>query len=207
MEETPWRRRFLRDTLTYLAFAGLVLFGGAILVHLIAEIATDGLSLPALTPGWAAVLGAVVGSNVPLAWTAYRRRVERRGEVEAVVCEVRICSDCMLALLRDGIMAPLYRLPYGALARALPKLVGDGVLTLNETGALVTYLAKLEEINRGLDRSGQAHAADRHDQIVVEYERLKIKVREVIEYKQPRWDNGTLDDAAVRVLFRLLPQE
>lgn len=181
MEEAPWRVKYLRDSLTYLAFVAIVLCAMALVVNLVVGIATEGLAPPTLTPGWAAILGALVGSNVPPAWAAYRRRVERRGEVEAALCEARICRECMEALIDEGIMAPLYRLPTGALARALPKLVGDGSLSMNETGALVTYLAKMEEINRGLDRSGAAHAAGKNDQVEGEYRRLKLKAQRYLK--------------------------
>ena len=44
--------------------------------------------------------------------------------------------------------------------QALPKLIGDNVLTKAEVAALVEYVNRVEEINRGLERAGEAHATN-----------------------------------------------
>src|ERR1700733_10500244 len=75
------------------------------------------------------------------------------------------------ALIDGGIMAPLYRLPIFMTSQALPKLIGDGMLDENEVYALIEWVNRIEESNRGLGRAGDAHAANDNAQARDEYSR------------------------------------
>jgi hypothetical protein len=58
------------------------------------------------------------------------------------------------------ILAPLYEFPISITVRSLPKLIGDGLLVRDEINILVLYQDRVEELNRGLSRALQAHAAE-----------------------------------------------
>src|SRR5688572_4523764 len=105
------------------------------------------------------VYGVFLGLLFPATYAWWRRRKERQGEMYAMHSEMRRASECIGALCGQDIFAPLYRLPLTMYTIALPKLIGEGNLDQNEIGALLEYMARAEELNRGLERAGQAHAA------------------------------------------------
>jgi hypothetical protein len=106
------------------------------------------------------------------------------------------------ALKRDNIPAPLYRLPIAMFSRAVPKLVGEGSLTFNEVGILVEYVNRIEELNRGLDRAGEAHAAGREPQMMEEFDRNLIKA-EGFSKVERRLENQSLFCATKDAVYRL----
>ena len=118
-----------------------------------------------------ALLGAILGGCIPLAWSLWRRRVERRGEITGMLAEVLRIQIQIRALIDAGVMAPLYRLPIFMTGQALPKLIGDGMLDENEVYALIEWVNRIEELNRGLGRAGDAHAANDNAQARDEYSR------------------------------------
>lgn len=150
-----------------------------------------------------ALLGALIGSFIPLGWSWWQRRSERHGEIQAMHVEFRRALEYMEALRRDNIAAPLYRLPTSLCKQALPKLIGDDLLTLNEVGALVDYVNAADEINRGLDRSGEAHAAGNDTWLRQEHSRTLSKVDEVIGQPKERYGGMNLFDAAQAAVFRV----
>jgi hypothetical protein len=119
------------------------------------------MSMKALTPtnllagAAGALLGALIGGGIPLGWAALLRRRERAGEIQAMQVEMYDAKRSMAALRKENISAPLYRLPLTMFERGLPKLVGEGLLTLNEIAGLIEYVMRSEELNRGLDRAGE----------------------------------------------------
>jgi hypothetical protein len=163
-----------------------------------------------------AIVGAIIGSCVPLAWTFAQRRRERHGEIDAMHIELLSTRDALVELRKRGILAPLYHLPVAICQQALPKLIGDGVLSFNEVGALVQYVNSVEELNRGLERARDAASTltsaplDNEPVRIVlreatenEYARNCEKARELLEKPNPRVENMPLFEAAENVLFRL----
>lgn len=161
--------------------------------------------------GWAgaviaALLGALIGSCVPLLWALCMRRRERRGELMAMQVEMYHARRAMTMLQNDGVLAPLYHLPLGAFNRALPKLIGEGVLSPNEVAALVEYAMRAEELNRGLERAREA-ASRAGDTVPLalqrEYDRNVLKVEHILNEEQKRLDDMTLFAAAESALYRV----
>jgi hypothetical protein len=156
------------------------------------------------------LLGAVIGSCIPLGWAARARRIERKGEVLGMQVEMFHGWRAMNALRSDQIMAPLYRLPLTMFERALPKLVGERKLTKEETAALIEYVIRAEEINRGLERAGAAHMANQTDALTEEFIRNLAKVEEMLTKKDERLGGLTVFEVAQAALARLtgekLPQ-
>jgi hypothetical protein len=152
--------------------------------------------------GWVgAVLGALfgttVGSCIPVLWARHLRRLERKGELVGMLVELRLAQLYMDALLKDGVASPLYRLPLSMFERGLPKLIGDGKLTTNEIGLLVEYVNRIEELNRGLDRAGEASKILANDLAVArEHERNILKAEDILSAKLTRHDDQSLFDGA-----------
>lgn len=162
--------------------------------------------------GWAgaviaALLGALIGSCVPLAWASWRRRIERRGEVTGMLSELLRVRVQLHALLHDNVAAPLYRLPVAMTAHVLPKLIGDGVLSDNEVYALIEWVNRIEELNRGLERAGAAHAAYHEEAARQEFERNQAKAVEIRDERLERHGDRPLLEATQDVLFRLTEEE
>jgi hypothetical protein len=80
--------------------------------------------------------------------------------------------------------------------QAVPKLVGDGLLSMDETGAPVEFINRSEEINRGLDRAGDAHAADNREWLDDEHQRNVTKASNLLEKKLERRGDLRLINAA-----------
>jgi hypothetical protein len=162
--------------------------------------------------GWAgavvaALLGALIGSCVPLFWAWRTRNVERSGELTAMAAEMYHAGRAMHALKEDAVAAPLYRLPVGMLDRGLPKLVGEGLLSPNEIAALVEYRMRAGELNRGLDRAADAavrgDASDVLRAVEQEHHRNLLKVEHLFDEQQKRLEGDTLFETAERALYRL----
>lgn len=110
-------------------------------------------------------------------------------------------------LLLDNSKAPLYRFPIGNFHRALPKLIADGRLDRNEIDTLVNYEDRVEELNRGLERAGDA-ARDQDKMPGVtglqkESERNQREARAIFDDELPVFGNRTLADATETALLRM----
>ncbi len=155
---------------------------------------------------WVAAIGTIAAVFVAL-HLARRdiksRRIERRGEIIAMCSDVYHARKRMETLTEEGIQAPLYRIPDSTFAGGLPNLIGDGRLRKNEIAALLEYANRIAEINRGLDRAGDAHAAQPggSDHLKSEFERNQAKASEVLELRA----NGQepLINEAERALYRV----
>jgi hypothetical protein len=150
-----------------------------------------------------ALFGAVIGSCIPLWWSWWRRWVERNGEITAMHVELFRVSLILRELIAAGMTAPLYRLPITITQRALPKLIGDGVLDGSEVYALVEYVNRVEELNRGLDRAGNAHALQDARLLLSEHKRNVAKATELLDQQLERHDGQSVFDAVQAALFRL----
>jgi hypothetical protein len=152
-----------------------------------------------------AIIGSFIGSFVPLWSATSRRREESLGEIAAMHVEFHLTHIALTELLEPAaqtVLAPLYRLPITICKQALPKLIGDNVLTQAEVATLIEYVNRVEEINRGLERAGEAHAADRHAQLLQEHGRNRAKAAELINRPVVR-DGKALFDLGRDALFRL----
>jgi hypothetical protein len=74
-----------------------------------------------------ALLGAAIGSGIPLWWSRRLRNSERRGEIIGMQVELQQAHIAISNLLLDAVAAPLYRLPLAISKQALPKLIGDAI--------------------------------------------------------------------------------
>jgi hypothetical protein len=150
-----------------------------------------------------ALIGALVGSAVPLfsAWNS--RRVERRGEISAMQVEMYHANLAMQALISEDDQAPTFRIPLTMFELALPKLIGEGRLTDSETSALVEYVARMEELNRGLDRAGQAAAMDQTVPTIMEFHRNRARASRILDEKLPRLKDRAVFQATFDTLHRL----
>jgi hypothetical protein len=148
------------------------------------------------------LIGTILGSAIPLwhEWNA--RRLERRGDIASIQTELMLCQRMLNALMTEGIAAPLYRVPTSATARALPKLIAEGEFTLNEQAALIEYLNRVEELNRGLERAGAAHAADKVGLLGEEATRNLQKAEGLLR-SEVRFQNRSLYVAASDAVYDL----
>lgn len=69
--------------------------------------------------------------------------------------------------------------------------------------ALIEYINRVEELNRGLERAGEAHAGERYAQVQQEYNRNYAKATELMD--KPFSGGKPLFDVARSALFRLDP--
>jgi hypothetical protein len=153
-----------------------------------------------------ALLGAGIGSSVPIWWSSRLRRIERLGEITAMISEASSAGSRMRTLIRGPVKAPLYRLPSAISKHALPKLIGDGKLTDAEIDLLVEFSNKVDEINRGLERAGAAHAANPEGSkwLDQEYERNVAKAAEAVEVDTAENKNSlSMVDSVLAALLRV----
>jgi hypothetical protein len=167
------------------------------------------ISHPDWLTGWVgaligAVFGTMLGGCIPLWWTSRLRRLERNGEIGGMMVELRLTQLYLTALLNDGIESPLYRLPLSMFEQALPKLIGDGKLDLNEIALLVEYVNRIEELNRGLDRAAEASTIPANGWVLAaEHSRNKLKAENILLEKLDRLEGLSVHDGAWDALFRV----
>jgi hypothetical protein len=162
------------------------------------------------------LVGALVGACIPLGRAWWQRRIERRGEITAMLEELRLAGDMMDALphpKRDDegrevlVTAPLYRLPLTFFELALPKLIGEGRLDEWEMHGLVEYVTRAEELNRGLQRAiqlyGKGTAGDEINAAKKEWARNCLKAEHIrLDRSEHRFQGKTVFDAAWGALER-----
>lgn len=147
-------------------------------------------------------IGTLLGTAIPF-WREWRRRrVERRGDIISMMVELRFAALALEELRTSDIATPLFRLPITMFERAVPKLVGEGLLSINEHAALIEYINRIEELNRGLDQAGGARAAGRELYVAEEFARNREKAEGFFKVEK-RLVNQSLFDAAMDTVFRL----
>jgi hypothetical protein len=133
---------------------------------------------------WSGAAGVILGSCIPLYWLGRARRIERAGELVAVRAELAHAHEYMTALRTpvkgQVVISPLYRLPTSISDRAVPKLIGEGLLKPAEISALIDYMVRIEELNRGLDR---ARAEKDAGDAILEYNRNVAKIAHILDDK------------------------
>jgi hypothetical protein len=109
---------------------------------------------------------------IPQWFDRHRRIVAHWGALRA---EATLCTEYANTLLRDGVMAPLYRLPTIAFEKAFPILLVEGELTEEQVLTLNRFFSQAQDINRGLENATRlAHAGD-DARLQQEYGRLLLK--------------------------------
>ena len=151
------------------------------------------------------LLGVAVGASIPLFSATHRRRLERRGEVIAMISESLQARSSITSLTLQNIQAPLYRLPTTIFKQALPKLIGDGHLRPTEIDVLVEFLNRIDELNRGLERAGDAHSKhpEGSNWLNQEHSRNVAKAKEIGELPSERFAGLALIDGADMCLHRM----
>jgi hypothetical protein len=133
----------------------------------------------------APVLAAIVAFLLALLPQFINRKRQRKAHREALLAEINVCERHARIYLRDGVAAPLYRLPTIAFEKSFPHLLGDGVFGRQAVEDLEDFALMIEAINRGLDN---AHAArDKHDghRLLEEVGRNQSKCRDLLESHGP----------------------
>jgi hypothetical protein len=138
-----------------------------------------GIALKSLVAGL--FLGAVVALVVPLFYNWRKRSTERYGELVAALRELNISREAIDALSIEKAAMPLYRLPTTISDVALPKLIGDGMLSDLEAIAIIDYLARVHELNNCLQRASVAQAACEDAAVSDEFKRTVAKAREIVD--------------------------
>lgn len=119
---------------------------------------------------------------------------------ESLQARSRIAS-----LTLQTIQAPLYRLPTTIFKLALPKLIGDGHLRPPEIDLLVEFVNRIDELNRGLERAGEAHSKNPEGSkwLDQEHSRNVAKAKEIGELPSERFAGLALIDGADMCLHRM----
>lgn len=132
----------------------------------------------------AAVTGAVVAFLLLVAYDWLRARRRRRAHFAALEAEMDYCRDLAQTYLRDGVKAPLYRLPIVAYANSLPALLSEAALGEVDTRHLLEFFNEVEALNRGLEQAeGARLIADRNEReakLDDEYSRNTLKAQRLI---------------------------
>src|SRR5947208_3535106 len=96
---------------------------------------------------------------LPYFYTWRKRNAERYDELLVALREMSISRAAIEALSNEKAATPLYRLPTTICDIALPKLIGEGILSDLEVIAVLDYLARVHALNDGLQRVSLAQAA------------------------------------------------
>jgi hypothetical protein len=100
------------------------------------------------------IIAVVVGFLLGLLPPWLRRKHREAGMLKALRVEVERCGTDARNFLKDGVRAPLYRLPTWIGDVCLPELVSASTMLEGELLALSNFYGIVEQINRGLDRVG-----------------------------------------------------
>jgi hypothetical protein len=144
-----------------------------------------GGKMPDLWDGVIGLLGVALGW-----WLAERTRISgerqaRLARLHALRAEIEHCGELLKTFLKDEVKAPLYRLPTWAGDHALGPIATDGSLGEGQVRALLRYYTNIAEINRGLDRAGEAHSSGDTVKLDEEYGRLRgLKIPALISMER-----------------------
>lgn len=123
------------------------------------------------------LVGFVLGFIPP--WLDRKRRL--RAHLQAIRAEMQLAQERAAMLLKDNVLAPLYRLPVSAYQTSFPILLAEGVLSEEGSHALGNYFCQVQDINRGLDNAtAMAHAND-NTGLTREYKRLLLKGQRLLQ--------------------------
>lgn len=152
----------------------------------------DNTTLPIVNPElWyqsneviAAFIGAALAFFLVMTYDWLRARRRRRAHFSALKAEIGYCHDLAKAYLKEGVAAPLYRLPTVAYANSLPALLADAALNHSDTRSLLAFFNEVETLNRGLDQAEDARLiadqAEREVKVDDEFNRNRLKAKHLV---------------------------
>ena len=117
----------------------------------------------------------------PFFYNWRQRNTERYGELLAALREMNILREAIDAISIEKAATPLYRMPTTISDVALPKLIGEGMLSDLEAIAIIDYLARVHELNDCLLRASVAQAACEYAAVSDEFKRTVTKARELVD--------------------------
>jgi hypothetical protein len=126
------------------------------------------------------LLSVVVGFALATFKDSWQRRRRRETHWAALRAELEFCRRQAETFLRDGVAAPLYRLPTTAYMRAFPALLADAAASEADVDALMQFFTEVETFNRGLDLAQAARAHNSETALQEEHQRNHLKARRLI---------------------------
>jgi hypothetical protein len=126
--------------------------------------------------------GVLIGLIPP--WFARKRRLKTHWC--ALRAEMEQCRDKAETLLRDNVMAPLYRLPIACYQISFPILLSDGALDEQDALTLGRFFSQVQDINRGLDNAAEMYKRDDIEKVRVEYQRNCLKANALFQNEGDR---------------------
>lgn len=146
------------------------------------------------------VLGVFLGLVPP--WYLRRRRLKTHWA--ALRADLNLCQESVGNLMKDQVMAPLYRLPLKSYDTSFPVLLADGAIAEDEVLTLSRCFGLIEDINRGLDNAAAANMAGQDSKLEAEYKRNLMKATQLIEGKS---ENEAILEQARKTINEKLSQE
>ena len=124
------------------------------------------------------ILAGFVLAFVP-PWLDRKRRL--RTHLQAIRAEMQLAQERASMLLKDEVLAPLYRLPVSAYQTSFPTLLAEGILSEEGSHALGNYFCQVQDINRGLDNATARAHVDDNTGLSREYNRLLLKTQRLLQ--------------------------
>ncbi len=126
------------------------------------------------------IIGVFLGFLLAKASEWYKRRQSRKAHWNILAAEVSICAARARNYINRSASAPLYRLPTTAFGISFPVLVGYADVSPSEFKSLIEYYSWCEDINRGLDRAGDAFKDNDPIHLSLEENRIDAKCKELL---------------------------
>src|SRR6476659_9106541 len=98
-------------------------------------------------PVLSVLFGAVIGYGLTELKDFFARRRERKGHLESLAAEIRMCGNIARGYLSAGIPAPAYRMPLVAHNRSLAIVLAYEALRPGDREALSRFYVNAESFN------------------------------------------------------------
>lgn len=110
----------------------------------------------------------------------FDRRRKLKTHWHAIRAEMMLCKEKAEILLKDGILAPLYRFPIVAYSTSFPFLLVEGAVTEDEVMKIGRCFDQVQDINRGLDHAAEMYKLGNNEKLEKEYERNCLKAKTLL---------------------------
>jgi hypothetical protein len=110
----------------------------------------------------------------------FDRRRKLKTHWHAIRAEMMLCKEKAEILLKDGIQAPLYRLPIVAYSTSFPVLLAEGAVNEDEVMKIGRCFGQVQDINRGLDHAAELYKLGNNEKLEKEYERNCLKAKTLL---------------------------
>ena len=129
------------------------------------------------------LIGAALTLIINIIQSWVRKKLRLRTHWSVISGEIELCREKAAALLNPDkvIGSPLYRLPTSAYETSFPVLLENGALTGPQYLIVGRFFSLVQEINRGLEYSAEANQSNNHVHLFHEFQRIKLKARNLIE--------------------------